>query len=86
MRTNAENHTSATGKPPALRARNLKPTTTFVVRWRALQHELAFKTSRLDCFLTEISQIVAFRRRAAAKTSDVSQPFQKSLLSNSIAS
>jgi hypothetical protein len=86
MGTNTENHTSSIGKPPAFRPRTLNPTTPFVVRWRALQHELALKTSRLDCFLTEISQIVAIPRRASAKTSDVSQNFQKSLLGNSIAS
>jgi hypothetical protein len=86
MGTNTENYADSTGKPPAFRLRKLNPTTPFVVRWRALQLELAFKTSRLDCVLTEISQIVAIPRRAPVKTRDVSRQFRKSFLSNSMAS
>jgi hypothetical protein len=86
MGTNTENHTDLTENPPAFRARKLNPTTPFVVRWRALQLELAFKTSRLDCVLTEISQIVSIPRRASVKTRDGSQQFRKSFLSDSMAS
>jgi hypothetical protein len=57
--------------------------TPFVVRWRAFQHELAFKATRLD-FLTKISEIVA-TPRSAQNQSNASSPFRKSLLSNSIA-
>jgi hypothetical protein len=78
MGTNVENQTDLNGKTQLFRARP----TPFVVRWRAFQHELAAKATRLD-FLTKISEIVATPRRPQ----DKSRPsqFQKSLLSNSIA-
>jgi len=78
MGTNAETQADIIGKTPLFRVRP----TPFVVRWRALQHELAVKATRLD-FLTKISEIVATPRRAQDKSN--SSQFRKSLLSNSIA-
>jgi hypothetical protein len=79
MGTNSEKPADLIGKTQLFRARP----TPFVVRWRALQHELAFKATRLD-FLTKISEIVA-KPRSARDQSNASSPFRKSLLSNSIA-
>lgn len=79
MGTNSEKPAVLIGKMQLFRARP----TPFVVRWRAFQHELAFKATRLD-FLTKISEIVAKPRSAQNPSSD-SSPFRKSLLSNSIA-
>ena len=81
MGTNVKNYADLIGKTQPLRARS----TPFVVRWRALQHELAVKATRLD-FLTEISEIVPTPRRVQNKIRHVSREFQKSLLSNSMAS
>jgi hypothetical protein len=58
--------------------------TPFVFQWRALQHQ--FKKARLDCFSTGISEIVAFPRSNSLKTDAAAPQFQKSLLSNLIAS
>jgi hypothetical protein len=79
MGTNVEKQSDLIGKTQLLRARP----TPFVVRWRALQHELAFKATRLD-FLTKISEIVATPRRAQDPSGVGSSQFQKSLLSNSL--
>ena len=81
MGTNAENRIDVIGKMQLFRTRPA----AFMVRWRALQHELACKASRLD-LLTEISEIVAAPRRAQNKSNDVTAHFQKSLLSNSMVS
>jgi hypothetical protein len=86
MGTNSENQTDSSGKTPLFRGSRLNRPTPFVVRWHALQRELAVKTSRLDNFLTEISQIIVTPRRASEKASDVSSRFEKSFLSDSIAS
>ena len=86
MGTNAENYSDSNTKPAAFRVARINQPTPFVVRWRALQHELAFKTGRLDCFITEISKIVAIPRRRSDKSSAVSPRFRKSFLSNSMAS
>jgi len=82
MGTNTENLTDTNEKTPLSGVRRLNQPTAFVVRWRALQHEL--KVTRLGCFLTEISQIVAMPCRPF-KTDDTAPRFRKSLLSNSIA-
>jgi len=78
MGTNVEFQTNLSCKTQFFQARP----TPFVVRWRAFQHELAAKATRLD-FLTRISEIVATPRRPQDKSR--SSQFQKSLLSNSIA-
>jgi len=78
MGTNVKDQADRIGKTQFFRARS----TPFVVRWRAFQHELAVKATRLD-FVTKISEIVATPRRAQDKTR--SSQFRKSLLSNSIA-
>lgn len=81
MGTNVEKRAETIGKMRLLRARP----TPFVVRWRAFQHELAVKATRLD-FLTKISDIVATPRQVVQRPANTdSSQFQKSLLSNSIA-
>jgi hypothetical protein len=81
MGINVVNQTDSIGKTRLFRVRQ----TPFVVRWRAFQHELAVKATRLD-FLTKISEIVAQPRQGARENFNTnSSPFQKSCLSNSIA-
>jgi len=60
-------------------------TAPFVFRWRAMQHELAFKTARLDCFSRENFEIVAAPGRVSPESGTIPQ-FAKTLLSNWIAS
>ena len=86
MGTNDQIYTAAGGNSPLLPARRVENRPApFVFRWRALQHELAFKTARLDCFATMRSEIVASPRSVSPESGAVS-PFGKSLLSNWIAS
>lgn len=80
MGTNSEKPADFIGKTQLSRSRP----TSFVMRWRAFQHELAFKATRLD-FLTKISEIVAKPRPAEDPAGVNSSPVRKSLLSNSIA-
>jgi hypothetical protein len=84
MGTNSEKRNDTTGKTPFFRAPKLSRPASFMVRWHALQHEL--KTTRIDSFLKEISQIVARPRRLSTRTRGTLTRFQKSLLSNSLAS
>jgi hypothetical protein len=60
--------------------------TPFVFQWRAFQHELSFKTARLDGFSTGTSLVLANLRRAALKIGAAAPTFRKSRLSNWIAS
>jgi len=78
MGTNVEKQNESSGKTQVF---GVRPT-PFVVRWRAFQHELAVKATRLD-FVTKISEIVATPLRSPDKSN--SSQFRKSLLSNSIA-
>ena len=80
MGTNAEKQADSIGKTQFFRSRPAP----FVVRWRAFQHELAFKATRLD-FLTKISEIVATPRQAQENSGDASAQFRKSILTNSMA-
>jgi hypothetical protein len=57
----------------------------FVFQWRALQHELAFKNARLDCFFAENFEIAAAPNRVARESGNVPQ-FAKTLLSHLIVS
>ena len=81
MGPNSNNQIDSNGKTSVFRVRRMSQPTPFVVRWRALQHELAFNTARLDRFLTEFSQSVATPRRATDET-DAPEHFEKSVLSN----
>jgi hypothetical protein len=86
MRTNDQNHAAASGKAALLSTRRVENRPTpFVFRWRALQHELALKTARLDCFSAERFEIVAVPRPVSPESGTVSR-FGKFLLSNLIAS
>jgi hypothetical protein len=85
MGTNVKIHYGQNGKLPFSTVRRTNRT-PFVVKWRAFQHEVAFKLSRLDCFSTGISEIVAMPCRTPLTDGDVSSPFRKSLLNGSIVS
>ena len=86
MGTNDQIYAVAGGKTLLLPVRRVKNRpASFVFRWRALQHEIAFKTARLDCFAMERCEIVAVPRPVSQESGTVST-FGKSLLSNWIAS
>jgi len=80
MGTNVDHQPDLGGKTRLFRASSAP----FVVRWRAFQHELALKATRLD-FLTRISGIVATPHPTQDQSNGGSSQFRKSLLSNSIA-
>jgi hypothetical protein len=86
MGTNDQIYAAAGGKiplSPVGRVEN-RPA-PFVFRWRAMQHELAFKTARLDGFATEGCDVVAVPRPVSSESRSAA-PFGKFLSSNCIAS
>ena len=89
MGTNDQEHNALRGTNHFFSSRRAKNRPTpFVFQWRALQHELAFKISRLDNFLTGISEIVAVPCDVPPESDgDSDAPrFRKSLAGNLIAS
>jgi hypothetical protein len=87
MGPNDQNHTAHSGKTLFSFARRVKNRPApFVFQWRALQRELTFKTTQLERFSSGISEIVAAPRRLSRKPTGAVSRFEKSFLSNSIAS
>jgi hypothetical protein len=86
MEPNDRIDTVHSGKTLLSFARRVKNRPPFVVQWRALQHELTFKTTQLERFSTGISEILAAPRRLSRKINGAASQFEKSPLSNSIAS
>jgi len=87
MEPDDQNHSVYSGNTLLSFARRVKNRPApFVVQWRALQHELTFKTIQLERFSTGISEIIAARRRLSRRITGAASRFEKSPLGNLIAS
>ena len=87
MGTHDHNYIVSGEKTPFFTVRwNKNRATPFVFQWRAFQHELAFKSARLDCFSTGTSEIVIIKRRIVSRVRAAASQLRKSRVSNLIAS
>jgi len=87
MGTHDHNYIVSGEKTPIFTVRwNKNRATPFVFQWRAFQHDLAFKSGRLDCFSTETFEIAIIKRRIVSRVRAAASRLGKSRMSHLIAS
>jgi len=79
MGINAETQAAHGGKAHFFPVFRADTSASFVVKWRAFQHQRAFLASRLDSLSKGISETAATPRRFLSRSVAVVVPFRKLL-------